>query len=129
MFSAVRTLTVVLTMTASIPALAQAPLPPGVFAAERDIALATAGAYTLDEAHTAVIVRVSHLGYSQSVFRFDRVNMARRSKRNCTPGATCKITAGSSKATIRPYIPEEVTTSSPTCSDCCKSVTARIRRR
>ncbi len=73
MFSAVRTLTVVLTMTASIPALAQAPLPPGVFAAERDIALATAGAYTLDEAHTAVIVRVSHLGYSQSVFRFDRV--------------------------------------------------------
>jgi polyisoprenoid-binding protein YceI len=44
-----------------------------VFAAERDIALATAGAYSLDEAHTAVIARVSHLGYSQSVFRFDRV--------------------------------------------------------
>jgi len=48
-------------------------LPPGVFAAERDIALATAGAYTLDEQHAAVIARVSHLGYSQSVFRFDRV--------------------------------------------------------
>jgi len=73
MFSAVRTLAVVLAMTAATPVLAQASLPPGVFAAERDIALATAGAYTLDEAHTAVIVRVSHLGYSQSVFRFDRV--------------------------------------------------------
>ncbi len=47
-------------------------LPPGVFAAERDIALATAGSYTLDESHTAVIARVSHLGYSHSIFRFDR---------------------------------------------------------
>ncbi len=73
MFSAARTLAVVLAMTVATPALAQAPLPPGVFAAERDVALATAGVYTLDEAHTAVIVRVSHLGYSQSVFRFDRV--------------------------------------------------------
>ncbi len=73
MLSAVRPLAVVLAMAAPIPALAQAALPPGVFAAERDIALATAGAYALDEAHTAVIVRVSHLGYSQSVFRFDRV--------------------------------------------------------
>lgn len=71
-----RTLAVVLAMGPTA-ALAQAPapvaLPPGVFAAERDIALATAGAYTLDEMHTAVIVRVSHIGYSQSVFRFDRV--------------------------------------------------------
>lgn len=73
MFSAARTLVVVLAMAAATPALAQASLPPGVFAAERDIALATAGTYTLDEAHTAVIVRVSHIGYSQSVFRFDRV--------------------------------------------------------
>lgn len=55
---------------AAPPAVA---LPPGVFAAERDIALATAGAYTLDDQHAAVIARVSHLGYSQSVFRFDRV--------------------------------------------------------
>lgn len=51
---------------------AQTALPPGVFAAERDIALATAGAYSLDESHTAVIARVSHLGYSHSIFRFDR---------------------------------------------------------
>lgn len=47
-------------------------LPPGVFAAERDLALATAGTYALDEQHTAVMVRVSHLGYSHSIFRFDR---------------------------------------------------------
>ena len=70
-----RTFAVVLAMGPTA-ALAQAPgpmaLPPGVFAGERDIALATAGAYTLDEMHTAVIVRVSHIGYSQSVFRFDR---------------------------------------------------------
>ncbi len=80
MINVLRTLAVVLAMgsTAALsPAWAQTPapaaLPPGVFAAERDIALATAGAYTLDESHAAVIVRVSHLGYSQSVFRFDRV--------------------------------------------------------
>ncbi len=70
-----RTLAVVLALGPAA-ALAQAPapwtLPPGVFAGERDIALATAGTYALDEQHTAVIVRVSHIGYSQSVFRFDR---------------------------------------------------------
>ena len=59
------------TPPAAAPAAPMA-LPPGVFAAERDIALATAGKYALDESHTAVIVRVSHLGYSHSVFRFDR---------------------------------------------------------
>jgi polyisoprenoid-binding protein YceI len=49
-----------------------AKLPEGVIAAERDIKLATAGNYNLDPMHTAVIARVSHLGYSWSVFRFDR---------------------------------------------------------
>jgi len=80
MTSGLRALAIVVALgsTAALSqALAQAPasvaLPPGVFPAERDIALATAGAYTLDESHTAVIVRVSHLGYSQSVFRFDRI--------------------------------------------------------
>lgn len=75
MTCALRVFTVLLAMSSMVPALAQAPaaLPPGVFAAERDIALATAGTYALDESHTAVIVRVSHLGYSHSVFRFDRV--------------------------------------------------------
>jgi polyisoprenoid-binding protein YceI len=48
-------------------------LPAGVFAAERDIRLATAGSYALDGQHASVLARVSHLGYSWSVFRFDRV--------------------------------------------------------
>lgn len=68
-----RTLAVILAM-GPVAVLAQVPtsLPPGVFPGERDIALATAGTYALDEQHTAVIVRVSHIGYSKSVFRFDR---------------------------------------------------------
>ena len=52
------------------PAFAQ--LPPGVFAGEHDYRLAAAGAYALDPTHTAVIARVSHIGYSLSVFRFDK---------------------------------------------------------
>ena len=59
-----RTLALALAL-GSTAALAQTPapgtLPPGVFAGERDIALATAGTYTLDEQHTAVIVRGSHI--------------------------------------------------------------------
>lgn len=73
MIRAIRALAVVLAF-GPVAAQSQTPatLPPGVFAAERDVALASAGAYALDEQHTAVIVRVSHIGYSQSVFRFDR---------------------------------------------------------
>lgn len=81
MKNGMRMLAVALAMSSAV-ALAQTPpaappaapvtLPPGVFAAERDIALATAGTYALDESHTAVIARVSHLGYSHSIFRFDR---------------------------------------------------------
>ena len=48
-------------------------LPPGVTCGGKDIAPATAGPYALDPNHAAVIARVSHLGYSYSVFRFDRV--------------------------------------------------------
>ena len=49
-------------------------MPPGVFCGERNIAHATAGAYVLDGDHSAVLARVSHIGYSYSVFRFDRVS-------------------------------------------------------
>jgi polyisoprenoid-binding protein YceI len=48
-------------------------LPPGVFCGERNIAHATAGTYAVDGDHAAVLARVSHIGYSYSVFRFDRV--------------------------------------------------------
>ena len=53
------------------PALAQ--LPPGVYAGERDYRAAAAGTYAIDPAHTAVIAKVSHIGYGLSVFRFDKV--------------------------------------------------------
>ncbi|MDP1750742.1 MAG: YceI family protein [Reyranella sp.] len=49
-------------------------MPPGVFCGERNIAHATAGTYTVDGDHAAVLARVSHIGYSYSVFRFDRVS-------------------------------------------------------
>ena len=49
-------------------------LPPGVYPAEQDYRLALAGTYALDPDHAAVIARVSHLGYSWSIFRFDRLD-------------------------------------------------------
>ena len=49
-------------------------MPPGVYCGERTIKHAIAGTYDLDPDHSAVLVRVSHIGYSYSVFRFDRVS-------------------------------------------------------
>jgi polyisoprenoid-binding protein YceI len=49
-------------------------LPPGVYMGEPDYKQATAGSYTLDPDHASVIARVSHLGYSYSIFRFDRLS-------------------------------------------------------
>lgn len=49
-------------------------MPPGMFCGERNIAHATAGTYALDPDHSSVLARVSHVGYSYSVFRFDRVS-------------------------------------------------------
>jgi polyisoprenoid-binding protein YceI len=57
----------------SLGAPAMAQLPPGVFAGEHDYHLAPAGAYAIDPAHTAVLAKVSHIGYGLSVFRFDKV--------------------------------------------------------
>src|SRR5471032_1439976 len=48
-------------------------LPPQVTCGTRDPSAATAGTYAIDGNHAAVIARVSHLDYSRSVFRFDRV--------------------------------------------------------
>ncbi len=52
---------------------ASAQLPPGVYAGERDFKQAAAGRYGVDPSHTAVIAKVSHIGYALSVFRFDKV--------------------------------------------------------
>ena len=49
-------------------------LPPGVYMGEPDDKQATAGTYTLDPDHASVIARVSHLGYSYSIFRFERLS-------------------------------------------------------
>jgi polyisoprenoid-binding protein YceI len=49
-------------------------IPAGVFCGERNIVHATAGTYAVDGDHSAVLARVSHIGYSYSVFRFDRVS-------------------------------------------------------
>lgn len=65
-------LAIALMLGQSAPALAQ--LPPGVFARERDYRLAPTAVYALDQDHTAVVAKVSHIGYSLSVFRFDKVS-------------------------------------------------------
>jgi polyisoprenoid-binding protein YceI len=49
-------------------------LPPGVYMGEADYKQAPAGTYTLDPDHASVIARVSHLRYSWSIFRFDRIS-------------------------------------------------------
>jgi polyisoprenoid-binding protein YceI len=49
-------------------------LPPGVYMGEADYKQAPAGSYTLDPDHASVIARVSHLRYSWSIFRFDKVS-------------------------------------------------------
>jgi polyisoprenoid-binding protein YceI len=46
------------------------PIPHG----QKDYSLARAGNYTLDPNHVGIIARVSHLGYSRSIFRFDRAS-------------------------------------------------------
>lgn len=48
-------------------------LPPQVTCGTEDLSAIASGAYALDASHAAVIARVSHLGYSMSVFRFDKV--------------------------------------------------------
>ena len=50
-------------------------LPPGFVLphGQHDVRKAIAGIYTLDPMHTGVIVRVSHLGFSMSTFRFGKI--------------------------------------------------------
>ena len=51
------------------PAKAPMVIPMG----QHDYKLATAGTYTLDPNHVGLIARVSHLGFSVSIFRFGKV--------------------------------------------------------
>lgn len=51
-------------------------VPPGMVIPHgtKDIGKTVPGEYTADPNHTGVIVRVSHIGFSMSVFRFDRAS-------------------------------------------------------
>lgn len=62
----------------ALPGLARAAcptgLPPGVYCGSLDPAAAVAGTYKMDETHAAILAKVSHIGYSKSVFRFDKAS-------------------------------------------------------
>jgi polyisoprenoid-binding protein YceI len=47
--------------------------PPQIVFGAKDITLAPAGTYNVDPAHTAIVARVPHIGYSFSIFRFGKV--------------------------------------------------------
>ena len=69
-----------------------AALPPGVFPGEQDLHQAPAGDYALDPSHTAVIARVSHIGYSYSIFRFEKVTGALTWDPAAPAGSTLSVT-------------------------------------
>ena len=48
--------------------------PPQIVFGAKDASLAPAGSYSIDPMHTAVVARISHIGYSFSVFRFGTVS-------------------------------------------------------
>ena len=57
-----------------VAAQSSSDLPPGVFMGGKTLADARAGSYAIDPDHSAVLARVQHIGYSWSVFRFDRTS-------------------------------------------------------
>jgi len=59
----------VLAVLAAPAAMAQPKMPTPV----KDYKVAPAGTYTLDQAHTGVVARASHVGFSYEVFRFTGV--------------------------------------------------------
>ncbi|CAN5913466.1 YceI family protein [soil metagenome] len=64
----------VASVAAQSPAAAPPGLPPGVYMGEANFKQAPAGDYAIDPDHASVIARVSHLRYSYSIFRFDRLS-------------------------------------------------------
>ena len=57
----------------TLAAVSADPSPQSIPHGQHDVKLATAGTYTLDPNHVALLARVSHLGFSISVFRFGKV--------------------------------------------------------
>lgn len=78
-------------------------LPPQVTCGSADMSAITAGAYKLDAGHAAVLARVSHIGYSRSVFRFDKV--AGQLTWNPTDLAKSKLTTTVQTASITSNVP------------------------
>ncbi|WP_304177991.1 YceI family protein [Phenylobacterium aquaticum] len=70
-FAALCGLLTALVLTGAAQAACPTGLPPGVYCGDKDPAAALAGTYKLDPMHAGVIARVSHIGYSMSIFRFD----------------------------------------------------------
>jgi len=72
-----RSTAIAMTFAFASLALAQAadapPPMPKIVLGVADPALAPAGNYAIDPNHTAVIARMSHIGYSYSIFRFGKV--------------------------------------------------------
>jgi polyisoprenoid-binding protein YceI len=69
----------------------------------QDVTKAIAGEYTLDPNHVGVIARVSHMGFSLSVFRFDKV----QGKLSWDPAAIAKsqLTATVDTGSIASNVP------------------------
>lgn len=70
---------------------------------QHDYHLATAGTYTLDPNHVGVIARVSHMGFSISIFRFGTV--AATLDWNPADVAKSKLTATVQTASIESNVP------------------------
>ena len=100
---------------AQAPALAlaqpaQVPvMPPGGFPEGKpDAKLAPGGTYALDPDHAAVIARVSHLGYSFSLFRFDRIEGTLQWDPAAPQSANLSVTVapGSVATNVKDFAPE-----------------------
>lgn len=82
---------------------AQPPTPQQIPMGQHDYHQATAGRYTLDPNHVGLIARVSHLGFSVSIFRFGKVS----AKLDWHPDdvAKSKLTATVQTASIESNVP------------------------
>jgi polyisoprenoid-binding protein YceI len=70
----IRALAIGLTLARfTVAANAADPSPADIPTGKHDYRLAPPGTYTLDPNHVAVVARVSHMGFSVSVFRFGKV--------------------------------------------------------
>jgi polyisoprenoid-binding protein YceI len=78
-------------------------LPSGVYCGAPDAKAAPSGTYALDPNHTAVVAKVSHIGYSLSVFRFNKVSATLMW--DPTAPATSKLSATVDTASITTPVP------------------------